>query len=77
MTLFQNKLLQHELTQSDLEVMEEHAWYESGLIADGCFDRLDDYAKQSITRYGRILLRSYKEKLYSTDALNVSTVSHE
>lgn len=77
MNLFQNKLLQHELTQSDLESMEEHAWYESGLIADGCFDRLDDYAKQSITRYGRILLRSYKEKLYSTDDVNVSTVSHE
>ena len=42
MNHFQHKLLQHELTQSDLEVMEEHAWYESGLIADGCFDRLDD-----------------------------------
>lgn len=77
MNKFQHKLLQHELTQSDLEVMEEHAWYESGLIADGCFDRLDDYAKQSITRYGRILLRSYKEKLYSNDDVHVSTVSHE
>jgi len=47
--------------------MEEHAFYESGLIADGCFDSLDDYAKQCITRYGRILLRSQKERIYNMD----------
>jgi len=35
------------------------------LIADGCFDGLDDYAKQCITRYGRILLKSQKERIYS------------
>ena len=67
MTSFQSKLLQFELTKDHLDSMEEHALYESGLVADGCLDRLDDYAKQSITRYGRILLRSQKERIYCTD----------
>ena len=64
MTPFQSKLIQFELTKDQLDSMEEHALYESGLVADGCLDRLDDYAKQSITRYGRILLKSQKERIY-------------
>jgi len=67
MTTFQSKLLQFELTHDQLASMEEHAFYESGLVADGCLDRLDDYAKQSITRYGRILLNSQKERIYRMD----------
>ncbi len=30
--------------------------YESGLIAQGCWDELDDYAKQAIERYGKLIL---------------------
>ena len=67
MTPFQSNLLKFELTKDQLDSMEEHAFYESSLIADGCFDGLDDYAKQCITRYGRILLRSQKERIYSMD----------
>jgi len=67
MTPFQSNLLKFELTKDQLDSMEEHACYESGLIADGCFDGLDDYAKQCITRYGRILLRSQREMIYSMD----------
>ena len=67
MTPFQSKLLQFELTHDQLASMEEHALYESGLIADGCFNNLDDYAKQSIARYGKILLKSQKERIYSMD----------
>ena len=77
MTPFQSKLLQHELTQSQLESMEEHAYYESGLIADGCFDRLDDYAKQCITRYGRILLKSQKERIYCMEDVECPCSIHE
>ena len=44
--------MEKELT---LEDMEEIAFYESGLSSDGCLDRLDDYARKAITRYGRIL----------------------
>lgn len=64
MTPFQSKLLQFELTHDQLDSVEEHALYESGLVADGCLNRLDEYAKQSITRYGRILLKSQKERIY-------------
>jgi len=67
MTPFQSKLLQFELTFDQLASMEEHALYESGLLADGCFNNLDDYAKQCITRYGKILLKSQKEKIYCMD----------
>ena len=67
MTPFQSNLLKFELTKDQLDSMEEHAFYESGLIADGCFNGLDDYAKQCITRYGRILLRSQKERIYNMD----------
>lgn len=67
MTPFQSKLLQFELTFDQVASMEEHALYESGLLSDGCFNNLDDFAKQSITRYGRILLKSQKERIYSMD----------
>jgi hypothetical protein len=29
--------------------------YDSGLIAQGCWDELDDYAKQAIERYGKLI----------------------
>jgi len=72
MTPFQSNLLKFELTKDQLDSMEEHAFYESGLIADGCFDGLDDYAKQCITRYGRILLKSQKERIYNMDDIEIS-----
>ena len=44
-----------------LEAAEEAAFYESGLVADGCLERLDDYARESITRYGRLLVKWAQE----------------
>lgn len=46
----------------DQEEMEEYAFYESGLCAHGCLEKLDEYAKQCIKRYGRILLNQQKDK---------------
>lgn len=43
-----------------LEENEEHAFYESGLSAHGCLEKLDDYDLNAIMRYGRILLRMKK-----------------
>jgi hypothetical protein len=45
-----------------VEDLEDYAFYESGLSADGCLDKLDDYSKEAITRYGRILLTKQKER---------------
>ena len=35
----------------------EHCLYESGLTAQGCWDELDDYAKEAILKFGELFLR--------------------
>jgi len=40
-----------------MDELIEHCLYESGLTADGCWDELDDYAKEAILRFGELLLR--------------------
>lgn len=40
-----------------LEQLEEFAFYESGLSAQGCLENLDEYTRKAITRYGRLLLQ--------------------
>jgi hypothetical protein len=44
-----------------LEQIEEFAFYESGLSADGCLQKLDAYTIEAIERYGRILVEKQKE----------------
>ena len=47
---------------SNITDLEESAFYESGLSAHGCMDKLDDYDKKSIKRYGMILFKAaYKD----------------
>ncbi len=53
------KKMRKNLTVEDLE---EYAFYESGLSANGCLEKLDNYAREAITRYGRILLIKQKER---------------
>lgn len=53
-----------EIDEEFVKQAEEHAFYESGLSAHGCFEELDDYAKQAIRKYGRILLRQYGSKMW-------------
>ena len=45
----------------NLEQLEEYAFYESGLSADGCLQKLDSYTIESIERYGRILVEKQKK----------------
>ena len=40
-----------------MEELIEHCMYESGLTADGCWDELDDYAKEAIERFARLLVQ--------------------
>ena len=35
----------------------EHCMYESGLTADGCWNELDDYAKDAIERFAVLIVR--------------------
>ena len=41
--------------------IEEYAFYESGLSADGCLQKLDSYTIEAIEKYGRILVQKQKE----------------
>jgi hypothetical protein len=45
----------------DQKQLEEFAFYESGLSADGCLQKLDSYALEAIEKYGRILVEKQKE----------------
>ena len=49
------------MSEDLLKRLEEHAFYESGLSAHGCFEDLDDYAKNAISKYGRILIKGIQE----------------
>jgi hypothetical protein len=51
------------------EQIEDYAFYESGLSADGCLEKFDSYARECMKRYGRILLKTQKEKIM--DVLNL------
>ena len=31
--------------------------YQAGLTADGCWDQMDDYDKEAIERYGRLIVQ--------------------
>jgi hypothetical protein len=35
----------------------EHCLYQSGLTAQGCWDELDDYARQGIERFAQLIVR--------------------
>jgi hypothetical protein len=48
-------------TAKNQKQLEEFAFYESGLSADGCLEKLDSYTIEAIEKYGRILLDKQKE----------------
>jgi len=35
----------------------EHCLYQAGLTAQGCWDELDDYAKEGIEKFAKLLVR--------------------
>lgn len=43
--------------------VEDYAIYESGLCAHGCIEQLDQYMREAIIRYGRLLIEKYKLSL--------------
>lgn len=44
-----------------LEDLEDYAFYQSGLSAHGCLNKLDLYDLEAIKKYGRILLDKQKD----------------
>lgn len=53
-----------------LEVLEECAFIESGLVAHGCSEKLDDYTKNAIMKYGRYLLK-HQNKLSNETKIQI------
>jgi hypothetical protein len=49
------------MTEEQLSIIEESAFYESGLSAHGCLEKLDSYTLEAIEKYGRYLLQNQKE----------------
>lgn len=39
---------------------EEYAFYQSGLVASGCLENIDEYMNGAIVRYGRLLTERTK-----------------
>ena len=42
--------------------------YESGLTAQGCLDELDDYAKEAIERFAKLIVRECAQFIFVLDA---------
>jgi hypothetical protein len=51
------------IDESTIKSWEEHAFYEAGLSADGCIEKLGEYEITAIEKYGKILLRFQEEYL--------------
>jgi hypothetical protein len=41
----------------------EHCLYQSGLTAQGCWDELDDYAKQGIEKFAELIVRECAKRV--------------
>jgi hypothetical protein len=48
----------------------EHCLYQSGLTAQGCWDELDDYAKQGIEKFAELIVAECAEQSMSIGRYN-------
>jgi hypothetical protein len=44
----------------------EHCLYQAGLTAQGCWDELDDYAKEGIEKFAELIVRECSDFLKDT-----------
>jgi hypothetical protein len=51
------------MNEEQIKLWEDVAFYESGLVADGCLEKLDDYSRNAIKKYGKHLLQKQAECL--------------
>jgi len=50
----------------------EHCLYQAGLTAQGCWDELDDYAKQGIEKFAELIVAECLDIAYDYDAPKMS-----
>jgi hypothetical protein len=63
------------LSNEQLKTAEDWAFYESGLSAHGCLEKLDSYTKKSIERYGRCLLNHQANRDTKTENEELKKIS--
>ena len=49
----------------------EHLLYESGLTAQGCWDELDEYARQGIEKFALLIVRECANQCLSDDCMRI------
>jgi len=57
----------------------EHCLYQAGLTAQGCWDELDDYAKQGIEKFAELLLEecAKRAEAYAYMSPNFTALAEE
>jgi hypothetical protein len=58
-----------KIDEPTIKSWEEHAFYEAGLSADGCIQKLGEFELAAIQKYGRILLK-YQEEYFKNESRN-------
>ena len=43
----------------------EHCLYQAGLTAQGCWDELDDYAKQGIEKFAELIIKECIDQCFT------------
>lgn len=57
-----NELTEGVEALAERKDLEEWAFYGSGLVAHGCLENIDEYMREAITKYGRLLLSKQRIK---------------
>jgi hypothetical protein len=60
-----------KIDEATIKSWEEHAFYEAGLSADGCIQKLGEFELAAVEKYGRILLK-YQESHFRDILSNLS-----
>lgn len=45
----------------------EHCLYQAGLTAQGCWDELDDYARQGIEKFAELIIKECIDKTFDSE----------
>ena len=56
------------------EKIREELMYHSGLVADGCWNELDEYDRQAILRFGELIIQECAEiaRVFSVEGVEFS-----
>lgn len=52
----------------------EHCLYQSGLTAQGCWDELDDYAKQGIEKFAELLVKECADIAFKSGSVHNKSI---